>query len=217
MLKELKGRMEDFSPAPRAVWGVRSDALAIRAALQGRSLARRRDEAISTAGDLADVCDSFYRLQMGLIRDLKAKGYTQIATFWDVATVGSLALHDLVDGRWQRLKDLAASAFSEASMVMASIQYIKAAEEKLLSLTDEHISFLYGRLWSVVPVLRKGLRAKEVGEVQEGLDSFFNALSSEEVGIEQRLVVVIGLYMLLVKLLAERLLSLVDERDLGLA
>jgi hypothetical protein len=216
MLKGLEARMDGFVPLPDQIWEVRSDVLAMRAVLEGARTARNREETLSVLADLSDLCDAFFRFTTCLLHNLKGKGFTQFATLWDMATVGSLALHDLMDGRWRQLKDLLASAFSEGSMIMASLQYVRAAEENLKTVTDEHASFLYGKLWGVALEIRKGLTPAEAREAQKGLDDFFSALKSEGTPIETRMVVLLQIYMIMLKIRMGMLLGIADEKVLTL-
>jgi hypothetical protein len=135
---------------------------------------------------------------------------------FDLATVGSLAMHDLVDGRWTRIRDLLLSAFSEGSMLMASLQYVKASEENLKAMTEEHISNLYGYMWDLVLMTRGDMGADEVRVARDGLDAFFKGLREDETAIEARLVIMVQLYTIVLKMGCDRFLGMLDERALGL-
>jgi hypothetical protein len=212
MLRRFKDRIDGLIPLPSDIWDVRSDVLAMRAVVESRKGIRNREEVLRTLKELSDICDNFYRLTTGLMHNMKGKAFTQMATVWDMATVGSLAIHDLMGGKWKQIQDLLASAFSEGSMLMASLQYIKAASETLKASTDEHGSYLYGQLWEIVCTLRKDLTPAEAREAQKGLDDFFKGLSSEDTPLETRMIVLIQTYMILLKIKAGMLVALLDDK-----
>jgi len=216
MLKEFKDRIDGLIPLPSAIWDVRSDVLAMRAVVESRKDIEDKEGVLRTLKELSDICDNFYRLTTRLMHNMKGKGFTQMATLWDMATVGSLAIHDLMGGRWKKIQNLLASAFSEGAMIMASIQYIKAASETLKASTDEHGSYLYGQLWDIVCSLRKDMTPSEAREAQKGLDEFFKGLSSEDTPLETRMVVLIQTYMILLKIKAGMLMAMLDERTVRL-
>jgi hypothetical protein len=220
MIEDFKRKLEEFVPWPEAIWAIRSDALAMKAVLQGRLLAGKeaqaRDTAVKMLDDIADTADNFYRLAVHLKHSITAKGYTQLATIWDMATVGSLAIHDLMGGKWTQLKDLLASAFSEASMIMASVQYIKAAEEELKSLMEENFSYIYGQMWGLMAILRKGMSVDEVREAQKGLDDFFKTVSANDVPLENKMVVGVQLYSLLLIIQGGAFVKYAGEKGLAL-
>jgi len=216
MLKEFKERIDGLTPLPSVIWDVRSDVLAMRAVVESGKDIGNKIEVLRTLGELSDICDNFYRLTTGLMHNMKGRGFTQMATLWDMATVGSLAIHDLMGGKWKQIQDLLASAFSEGSMIMASVQYIKAASETMKALTDEHGSYLFGKLWDIVCSLRKDMAPSEAREAQKGLDAFFKGLSSESTPLETRMVVLIQTYMILLKIKSGMLIAVLDENAVRL-
>jgi hypothetical protein len=217
MMRDFKKRVEDFAPTLDGIWDVRGDVLAIRTVLEGRRSVPHREEAIRTALEISEVCVRFHDLLNELKRDLTSKGYTQLAVLFDMATVGSLVVHDLMDGRWTKIKDLMAAAFSEGSMILASIQYVKSAEQVLLAMVEEHINDIYGRMWDLIATERKGMKVKDVIEAREALDEFFKALRSEGAPLEMRIMALVLLYTVILKVKSGKLLKLVSDRGLGLS
>jgi hypothetical protein len=156
---------------------------------------------------VSEACDGLYRFEDNIIRWMTAKGYTRLATLFDITTIGSLALHDLADGKWKKPMDLLGAAVSEGAMIIASLQYTQAQEENIKAMTEDHMSELYGLMWEVIPLLRGPLDPDEVMEAQKGLDAFFKALRSEATKLEARIAVIVLLYLVVIKVKSDKLLD----------
>jgi hypothetical protein len=197
---------------PEGTWALRSQALALRAALGEPGQNSVKDEVANLALDVSNACDKLYRFENNLIRWFTAKGYTRLATLFDVTTIGSLALHDLADGKWKKPLDLLGAIVSEGSMIIASLQYTKAQEENIKAMTEDYMAELYGLMWEVGPLLRGPLNPSEVVEAQKGLDGFFKALRSEATNLETRVAVIVMLYLVVIKVKSDKMLEKVRGR-----
>lgn len=207
LVKAYGDALEAFRPIPESAWELRSAALALRAAVGAKVYDPVKDEVTGLATGVSEACDGLYRFENNMIRWMTAKGYTRLATIFDITTIGSLALHDLAQGRWKNPMDLLGAAISEGSMIVASLQYTKAQEENIKAMTEDHISALYGLMWEVVPLLRGTLDPDELAESQKGLDGFFKALRSDVTTLETRIVVIILLYLVVIKVKSDKLLN----------
>jgi hypothetical protein len=207
IVKGYEAALASFLPLPEGTWALRSQALVLRAALGGTSQEPVKGEVADLALDVSDTCDKLYRFENNLIRWFTAKGYTRLATLFDITTIGSLALHDLRDGKWKKPMDLLGAVISEGSMIIASLQYTKAQEENMKAMTEDHISELYGLMWEVVPLLRGSLDPAEILEAQKGLDGFFMALRSGTTTLETRIAVIVLLYVVVIKVKSDKMLD----------
>ena len=207
LVKGYKDTLDSFLPLPEGTWALRSQALALRTALGGTSSDPVKAEIAILALDVSATCDKLYRFEDNLIRWMTAKGYTRLATLFDITTIGSLALHDLADGKWKKPLDLLGAVISEGSMIIASLQYTKAQEENMLAMTEDHISELYGLMWEVVPLLRGPLNPGEVLEAQKGLDGFFKAMRAGTTTLETRIAVIVMLYLVVIKVKSDKMLD----------
>jgi len=205
LVKAYEESLDSFVPLPEGTWTLRSQALALRAVLGGTGLDVK--EASELAKDVSATCEGLYKFENNLIRWMTAKGYTRLATMFDIATIGTLALHDLSDGKWKKPLDLIGAAISEGAMILGSLQYTKAQEENMKAMTEDHLSDLYGLMWEVVPLLRGPLDPGEVAETQKGLDGFFKALRAETTTIETRIAVIVLLYLVVIKVKSDMMLE----------
>ncbi len=215
LVKGYEVALGSFLPLPEGTWALRSQALALRAALGGASLDPVKGEVADLALDVSATCDKLYRFEDNLVRWMTAKGYTRLATLFDITTIGSLALHDLADGKWKKPLDLLGAVISEGSMIIASLQYTKAQEENIKAMTEDHISELYGLMWEVVPLLRGPLDPGEIVEAQKGLDGFFKALRAETTTLETRIAVIVMLYLVVIKVKSDKMLDKARGRNKG--
>jgi len=202
-----KAALDNFLPLPEGTWALRSQALALRAALGGTCSDPIKREVADLALDVSETCDKLYKFEDNLIRWMTAKGYTRLATLFDVMTIGSLALHDLADGKWKKPLDLLGAVISEGSMIIASLQYTKAQEENIKAMTEDHLSELYGLMWEVVPLLRGPLDPSEIVEAQKGLDGFFKAMRAGTTTLETRIAVIVLLYLVVIRVKSDKMLD----------
>lgn len=207
LVKVYEDTLDSFVPLPEGTWTLRSQALVLRTALGGTGLDTGKGEASDLALDVSAACDRLYKFENNLIRWMTAKGYTRLATMFDIATIGTLALHDLRDGKWKKPLDLLGAAISEGAMIIGSLQYTKAQEENMKAMTEDHLSDLYGLMWEVVPLLRGPLDPDEIVEAQKGLDGFFKAMRAETTTIETRIAVIVLLYLVVIKVKSDRMIE----------
>jgi hypothetical protein len=207
LVKAYKDALDNFIPLPEGTWALRSQALALRAALGGPNQDNVKKEVADLAWNVSEACDKLYKFEDNLIRWMTAKGYTRLATLFDVTTIGSLALHDLADGKWRKPLDLIGAIISEGSMIIASLQYTKAQEENMKAMTEDHLSDLYGLMWEVVPLLRGSLEPGEAVEAQKGLDGFFKAMRAESTTLETRIAVIVMLYLVVIRVMSDKMLN----------
>jgi hypothetical protein len=211
-LKDLvtgyEAALDSFLPLPEGTWTLRSQALALRTALGETGQETVKAQVAGLALEVSDTCDKLYKFENNLIRWFTAKGYTRLATLFDITTIGSLALHDLRDGKWKKPMDILGAVISEGSMIIASLQYTKAQEENIKAMTEDHMSDLYGLMWEVIPLLRGALDPAEVLDAQKGLDGFFMALRNGTTTLETRIAVIVLLYVVVIKVKSDKMLSL---------
>ena len=80
-----------------------------------------RDAALETVGH-------FYEYLLGLQQKLTARQYSELASWLDISAVGLVAFESFLRGQVSGLADLMVGLAAEATMVVASRQYVKVWE-----------------------------------------------------------------------------------------
>ncbi|MFB3854637.1 MAG: hypothetical protein ACE148_12530 [Vicinamibacterales bacterium] len=156
-------------PEPDALWELRADLLALldRAPASERP---RAEWSLTVAG-------RFHEYLSNLAGTMTARDYSQWASQLDMGSVGLLALQDLVTDREQVLKKLFLGGMSEALMVLASRQYVKAWQAEARQVQADTLWWLFEALWKLSRELRPGLAP---AERRADIDSLISAARSAD-------------------------------------
>jgi O-methyltransferase involved in polyketide biosynthesis len=96
--------------------------------------------------------EGFFIFLNHLSAGMSARQFSHLATLFDIGAVGGVAAQNLLEAKgdpkalWKRLL---AGALSESLMVIASRQYVKAAEAEMTGAYREAGWFLYRELWRI--------------------------------------------------------------------
>jgi len=186
------------------VWTLRSELLALDAYLRvhPREASEKTRHALERALDLAGTAHAFTSELRGF-QGQKEK--SEKASWFDLSSIGVLAIENLLTADRITVPRILMSALSEALMYLASRQYVGGAEEVLRGLYRQNASSMYKELWTLATDYRKTLTAKDVKEIQAGIDGFFAQL--EAAPLQARISVLRQFYALLLMLRAAELLE----------
>lgn len=188
-----------------SVWGLRSDLFAIDAFLRGNPRAssdkvrRALDRALELAATTHDFASELKGFQ-------SQKRHSEKASMFDLGAVGVLAVENVLTADKPSLARIVMSALSEGLMFLASRQYVGGSTEVLRGVYQRNAASMYRELWTLATDYRKGLTAKEVRGIQEGIDAFFRQVEADGVPVESRIAVLRQFYALLLMLRVSELL-----------
>jgi len=206
--KDLRGKAQALTVRfdDATVWALRSDLLALDAYLRGNPKAEtpRVRHALDRAADLAGAAHTFTSELHGF---LGQKEKSEHASWFDLGSVGILALENVLTADKITAPRIVMSALSEGLMFLASRQYVAGSREVIEGLYRQHAAAMYRELWALATDHRKGLTAKEVRGVQAAIDAFFAKLDAPGVTPEMRIAVLRQFYALLLMLRLSELLE----------
>jgi len=87
---------------------------------------------------------------------------------------------------------------------------VGGSAEVLRSVYRQNAASMYRELWVLATDHRKTLAAKDVREMQQGIDAFFRRLEGDGVPVEARIAVLRQFYALLLTLRVSELLEAID-------
>ena len=99
-----------------------------------------RDAALETVGH-------FYEYLLGLQQKLTARQYSELASWLDISAVGLVAFENFLRGQVTGLADLMVGLAAEATMVVASRQYVKVWEVEAREVHEHAAWYLREALW----------------------------------------------------------------------
>lgn len=149
-------------PTPSALWELRSQLLEV---------------GFSDSTPAMIVLDHFYRFLNELVASATAREFSHFASLLDMAAVAGLALENLVGERdseafWKRFM---LGAISEAMMVIAARQYVKAWEEEMKASYKSAAWYLSQEYWKLSfelqPDLSPDLRQQLVKDLVAPIES----------------------------------------------
>jgi len=197
--KTIPERFDDAT-----VWALRSELLAVDAYLRvhTREGSEKARHALARALDLAGTAHAFTSELRGF---LGQKEKSEKSSWFDLSSIGILAVENLLTADRITLPRILMSSLSEALMYLASRQYVGGAEDVLRGLYRQHASTMYKELWMLATDYRKTLSVYDVKELQSGIDGFFARL--EAAPLQARISVLRQFYALLLMLRAAELLE----------
>jgi len=139
-------------------------------ALQTRLLAAEADpERAEAARRALEVAREFYTYLSELRAKYGAREYSELASLLDIGAVGTVALENLVESGEALLQRLVMGGLSEALMVLASRQYVKAWSREIGPVHMRAAWFLRAELWRLSVTGQPEMPAEERAAVVDGL------------------------------------------------
>ncbi|HYS71945.1 MAG TPA: hypothetical protein VEM95_05940 [Thermoplasmata archaeon] len=208
LVKALRAKARSLADRfdERSVWSLRSELLAIDAYARANPKALDADarRALERALHLAGEAHA-------LAAELKGfsgqKERSEAASLLDLGSIGALSIENILTADKITLPRIVMSSLSETLTFLATGQIVAGSREVLGGLYRQHAAAMYRELWTLATDHRKILTAKDVREVQAGIDGFFARLDGEGVPVEGQIVVLRQFYALLLVLRVAELLD----------
>ena len=201
-----KARLLVDSFDERSVWSLRSELLALDAYARAnpKALDANARRALERALHLAGEAHALTAELKGFTGQ---KERSEAASLLDLGSVGALAMENLLTADKITLPRIVMSSLSETLMFLATRQIVAGSREVLGGVYRQHAAAMYRELWTLATDHRKALTAKDVREVQKGIDGFFARLDADGVTVEGQIVVLRQFYALLLVLRVAELLD----------
>ena len=121
---------------------------ALGASLRSRRATASADEQPALDAALG-IAEKFYTFLSDVQAKTTAEEYNKIASMLDVGSVGTVALQNLLAEREHMLRRLLMGGLSEALMLAASFQYVKAWEREAQALHEQAAWHLSDAFWGL--------------------------------------------------------------------
>jgi hypothetical protein len=170
-----------LEPAPLALWQLRSELVV---------------GGFSEQDPVMVVLDNFYNFLNELVASSTAREYSHFASLLDIAAVGGVVLESLIGEKdsedlWMRLM---LGAVSEAMMVLAARQYVKAWEQEMEASYNSAVWYLSQEYWKLSVLLRPELAP----EVRQALiKDLIESIQADNVAGTVKAGVIVRLFQLL--------------------
>lgn len=123
-------------PTPELLWDLRAFLLTQESPAEDKQRAA-----------LYDLVSEFYSYLSELRSKTSARGYNRLASLFDLASVGVLAMEDVLTLRERVTEKILLGGLAESLMVLGSFQYVKAWDRETELIHERAAWFLYGELW----------------------------------------------------------------------
>lgn len=188
------------------VWTLRSELLALDAYLRANPKAGTK-AARRTLGRALPLAGTIHAFESELRGFQAQKASSERASLFDLSSIGILSIENVLTAERPSIPRIVMSALAEGLMYFASRQYVGGSTQVLQGLYRQHAAAMYGELWTLATDYRGKLTAKEVREVQGGIDAFFAKLEGDGVPVEVRVAILNQFYALLLTLRVSELLD----------
>ena len=139
-------------------------------ALQTRLLVAEADpERAAAAGCALAVAREFNAYLSELEAKISARQYSELASLLDIGAVGAVALENLIEASETLKQRLLLGGLSEALMIAASRQYVRAWGREVKPVHMRAVWFLRAELWRLSIAGRPALGAEERVALVDGL------------------------------------------------
>jgi hypothetical protein len=157
--------------------------------LHGTLLACMQDEPDTQLA--LHVARHFYLYLSELQSKLTARQYNELASRLDIASVGVLALQDILIEHEHLGKSLLLGGIGESLMVMASRQYVRAWEQELRSVQRDAAWTLYHVLWQLSRQYQPEMRASKRRAL---IDATLEPALDDDASLESRMLLLLRLF-----------------------
>jgi hypothetical protein len=169
------------SPTPEALWDLRADLL-------------ERDE--DPGGEIFEIIDGFHGFLESFANLTSSRDLNHLASKLDISAIGGVLVEQLLeraDHRDMAMRILT-GGISEGLMVLASRQYVRAAEGDLSSLLREVAWVLYPLVWRWTAAANPDLAPEARREL---IDRVIAAMRDDDVSLTARAVLAGRLFQIL--------------------
>lgn len=155
-----------------------------------------------------EVAREFYLYLNELQGKMTARQYNEMASRLDIASVGVLALQDILIEQEHMGKSLLLGGIGEGLMVLASRQYIKAWEQELKSANRNAAWILYDVLWQLSRRYQPDLATSKR---QALIEATIAPAMDDDTPFETRLLLLLRLYQMSLLLLLAPLCTRAEQ------
>lgn len=174
-------------------------------------LAVRKKSAMQrSAEDALDALSRFYLYGQEIGALQTSNRSAQTASYFDLASVGVLAIENVLTAERPSLMRFLMSGLSEGLMFLGSRQYVSGTDAVLLAAWRTHSTAVRDALWSLATGFRDLESLDSIRAARVAIDELFEKLDDPQVGLAARLAVLYQLYALVAIVRCARLLE-----DLG--
>lgn len=140
-------------PDSESLWRLRADLVV----LADCAPATARDDASWSL----EIVGRFHAFLADVQVKMTAHEYSRIASKMDIGSVGLLALQDLTTGRERLFEKLLLGGLSEALMVLAALQYVKAWKAEASQACEDASWWLFEGLWRLSSQMKPDVPAAD--------------------------------------------------------
>ena len=176
-----------------------------------RWLEVRKQDSLQATGEAAvDAVSRFYQFGQEIGGFAASSRSAGTASYFDLASVGVLAIENILTAERPSLMRFLMSGLSEGLMFLGSRQYIAGSDAVLLATYRAHAIVVQDALWSLAADFRRPESLDSIREARGGIDALFAKFEEPGVPLGTKLVLLHQLYCLVAIVRCAKLLE-----DLG--
>jgi len=143
-----------------------------------------------------EAVSGFYRFGLEIGGFTTSTKAAETASFYDLASVGVLAVENVLTAERRSLMRFLMSGLSEGLMFLGSRQYVRGGEAVLQAAYRSHALAVQDALWSLATDFRDPEDLGSIREARGAIDAVFAKLSEPSVAASSRLDALLRLYAL---------------------
>ena len=169
--------------------------------------ARGHEDAVQSAEGALDAVTSFYRFGQEVGGFGASNRAARSARLFDLASVGILAVENVLSSEKGTLMRLLMSALSEGLMFLGSRQYVAGSEAILTATYRSHVLVVQDALWALASDFRDLGSLEAIREARTAIEALFVRLDEADVPIATRVALLHQLYGLVAIIRCAKLLE----------
>jgi hypothetical protein len=169
--------------------------------------ARGEEDAVRSARRALDAVTSFYQFGQEVGGFSASNRMARNASVFDLASVGILAIENVLSSEKQTLMRLLMSSLSEGLMFLGSRQYVAGSEAILMATYRAHALAVQDALWALASDFRDLTSLEAIREVRASIDALFARLGEPEVPVATKVALLHQLYGLVAIIRCAKLLD----------
>lgn len=169
--------------------------------------AEERADAGRSADAALDAVSKFYQFGLEITGFSISKKAAERASFYDLASVGILAVENVLTAEKRSAMRFLMSGLSEGLMFQGSRQYVSGSEAVLLAAYRTHALAVQDALWSIAADVRGPENLESIREAHAAVEAVFAHIDNAAVPAGAKLDVLLRLYGLVVVIRCANLLE----------
>lgn len=199
VLREALTRLD-----PAALLKLRGELQIVSRWLDVRKMAGRKRDAETAL----DAVSKFYQFSIEIGGFSSSTKAAESASFYDLASVGVLAVENILSAEKRSLMRFLMSGLSEGLMFVGSRQYVAGTEAVLQSTYRTHALAVQDALWSLAADFRDPEKLDSIREARATIDTLFGKVDEPGVPLGTKIALLHQLYALVAII---RCAKLVDD------